>query len=212
MVCWDTAYFSPTALLWNHSKSSETVAILDDTLLRVLLSQLSQQDTEMTWGWEMTGSVENLNRNYSHNLFFLKRIHINYIKKNNKFSHHTFFDKQHRIYRKVLTICCYFIFIFFSGALLCRIMCFWVEQRFLSFTLWPHTRFVSYAGKKGVLLFSLILLHTCRGKPEMYLCVWVSCSSCAVHELACHTNAIVVRNAWCHGVETNCLGLFQKAA
>lgn len=142
--------------------------------------------------------------------FFKKSIHIKCRKKQQKASNKNNKLKQHRIYTTVLTIYCYLIIFVFSEASLCCVMCFWVEQRFLSFTLWPHTRFVSWC-----ITYSLILLHTCLGKPKMYLCVWVSCSWCSVHELACHMNAIVVftsvRNAWCRGVETNCLGLFQKA-
>lgn len=165
-VCWDTAYFSPTALLWNHPKSSETVAILDDTSLRVLLSQNSQQDTEVTWGssfmkWQVR--VENLNRNYSHNLFSCfssfkkkKRIHIKNIKKTTNSPIIHFFLKQIKTTQDLQEGPYYLLLLyycFFSGASLCCVMCLWVEQRFLSFTLWPHTRFVSYAGKKGVLLF-----------------------------------------------------------
>lgn len=220
-MCWDTAYFSPTALLWNHSKSPETVAILDDTSLRVLLSQISQQDTEMTRGssfmkWQVR--VEKLNHNYSHNLFScfssLKKTlkHIKYIKKQQIPPSYIFFltnwNNTGFIGRSLLFTAT--LFFFRSFIVLRHVFLSGTKISFFHFVATYEVCFL--CRKKCVLLFSLILLHTCLGKPKMYLCVWVSCSSCTVHELACHTNAIVVRNAWCRGVETNCFGLFQKAA
>lgn len=168
--------------------------------------------------------VENLNRNYYHNLFscfssffFLKkRIHIKYRKSNKKqLTKITNLNNTGIIRRSLLFTATLFIYYFFQE-LHCVASCVfeWNKDFFLSLCGHIQGLFL-IQGKKGVFLFSLILLHTCLDEPKMYLCVWVSCSSCTVHELTCHMNAIVVftsaRNAWCCGVETNCLGLFQKA-
>lgn len=111
-VCWDTARFSPSALLRNHSESLESVAILDDTARTVCLSQISQRDTETAQG---LASVK------VHNLFFMYLFILN----KGKGSYY----------------CCYLIHYYVPyDQAACVALC--LRRDNLAVTLWPHGWFI----------------------------------------------------------------------
>lgn len=124
IVRWDTARFTPSALLRNHPRSLESVAILDRTSRTVPDRSVSvtQKRHEACLLWnDRLETIESILVLFPHCAFFLTRhIWIHF------FLYFIFFFKKlkHKIHQKVIIVSCYLIYhyaIYYQAA--CAALC-----------------------------------------------------------------------------------------